>query len=177
MKNCTSTPFITIEKLNGRKTEKKQQILAFYMRMRKTLFKTLNPDELPKDMADFDHVYGDEGNAAFFAAFDNEGRVIGTIGYLPYDNRFPELNGLYKERKTGELVRCYVDEQNRRQGIGSLLFDAVKDSMKQDGYEIIYLHSHPFLPGGIDFWHKKGFQDVWIEKDPFWNTVHMDRPV
>ncbi|AZE68210.1 acetyltransferase [Pseudomonas synxantha] len=41
--------------------------------------------------------------------------------------------------------------------------------------EVVYLHTHPFLPGAIDFWIRQGFEVVDVEADPVWQTTHMHR--
>jgi hypothetical protein len=40
--------------------------------------------------------------------------------------------------------------------------------------EVLYLHTHPFLPGAIGFWERQGFAVVDVEDDPVWHTTHMD---
>ena len=39
----------------------------------------------------------------------------------------------------------------------------------------MYLHTHPFLPGAIDFWLRQGFEVVDVDADPVWRTTHMQR--
>lgn len=50
-----------------------------------------------------------------------------------------------------------VDEQNRKRGIGSKLYDEFENHMRQAGREWIFLTSHVENPIAMDFYIKKGF--------------------
>lgn len=150
-------------------------VVKFVINLRKELFPMLNHEQWPDDMLHFHEWYVDRIDSAFFAAISEHGSILGTIGYLPYDHRFKQLENLYEKQKTAELVKCYVDRNYRRLGIGSALFHAAVESMHSAGYEICYLHTHPFLPGGIPFWKAKGFTERLAENDPVWKTLHMDK--
>jgi hypothetical protein len=39
---------------------------------------------------------------------------------------------------------------------------------------VLYLHTHPFLPGALGFWERQGFRIVDVESDPVWRTTHME---
>ena len=154
--------------------DERDQIVEFMMRVRKEIFPMLTQDELPPDLLYFNKYYMEQNDAAIFAAFFEDGTVIGTIAITPYDGRFVQLDRFYHHSKTAEIVKCYVDRNYRRFGLGSILFDEALQFCKQAGYETLYLHTHPFLPGAIPFWKSKGFEERLAEDDPIWNTLHMD---
>ena len=106
---------------------------------------------------------------------ENEGKTIATIGYVPYDHRFPLLN--YKGKKTVEVVRLYVLPAYRRCGLAAKLFEALKQRAVKEGVELLYLHTHPILPGALGFWDKRGFRVVDVEDDEVWQTTHMESGV
>ncbi|MCM3651792.1 GNAT family N-acetyltransferase [Metabacillus litoralis] len=86
---------------------------------------------------------------------------------------FPMLS--QDQLPTAEIVKCYIDSNYRRLGIGTILFNQALRFCNDVGYEKIYLHTHLFLPGAIPFWKAKGFEERLAEDNPVWNTVHMDR--
>ncbi len=101
------------------------------------------------------------------------GAIVAAIGYLPYDGRFPQLN--YRGLNTVEVVRLYVLPAFRGFGLASKLYRALEAQARADEVQMMYLHTHPFLPGAIDFWRRQGFEVVDIESDPVWRTTHMQR--
>lgn len=163
-----TTPFYQIRAVEETDREK---VNHFIQKMRVELFPMLRHE---KEQNDFVRFFERE-DATLFAAFLTDGTVVGTIGVVPYDGRF---SFLYKneriKRKTAEIVKCYVEKQYRRKGIGSRLFQQSVSFCKKCRYERLYLHSHPFLPGGIPFWHALGFRDLFIDDDPIWQTQHME---
>ncbi len=153
------------------------QIIEFMMRIRKEIFPMLSEDQIPPDLIHFDQHYIQRENSAVYAAFFEDGTVLGTIGICPYDGRFGQLQQFYKQIPTAEIVKCYIDSKYRRLGIGTLLFNKALCFCGYMGYQKLYLHTHPFLPGAIPFWKAKGFEERLAEDDPVWNTVHMDRKI
>lgn len=152
----------------------REQVIAFMMKIRNEIFPMLPPDELPLDLLHFEEYYLQGEDAVVYAAFSPEGKVLGTIGIQPYDDRFYELEMYYSHIKTAEVVKCYIDPQERRLGIGTMLFNRAKEFCKGAGYDMLYLHTHPFLPGATSFWKAKGFKERLAEDDPIWQTLHMD---
>lgn len=152
-------------------------VVAFLTEQRSALFPMLSAKEQPADILQFESFYTESAGGAFFVACSEEGKVMGTIGLCPYDGRLKQIAGLYDESVTAEVVRCYIDPVYRRLGIGTILFQAVEKEAERLGYRTLYLHTHPFLPGGIPFWQHLGFQERLAEDDPVWQTLHMDRLV
>ena len=148
----------------------------FLFKMVKKLY---NSDRNPlyhNDIINMKEVYIENNRNILIGAFDEDGQLIGTIAVKQFVNRFKALNGIYKEELTAELGRCYIDENLRRKGVGSFLFDKILEFCKESGYEKIYLHTHRHLPGGFDFWRKMGFV-ITIEEDDEEKTVHMEKLV
>ena len=121
------------------------------------------------------HEIRDENNA-FYACFNQKNEVVGSISICRYDNRIASLQEYYKQDNVAEVGRCYVLDSYRRRGIGSSLFDLAKHFASQRGYEVLYLHTHYFLPGGFSFWQNMGFE-ITFDEGGDWQTVHMERLV
>ncbi|KAH8730852.1 N-acetyltransferase GCN5 [Phaeosphaeriaceae sp. PMI808] len=111
------------------------------------------------------------GSGSSFLEARDGNKLIGIIGYIPYDHRHSQIS--CKEVWTVEVVRLYVTAQYRRCGLAGALFSALRDDALQDGIECLYLHSPPFLPGVIQFWQRWGFIIILKEDDPVWQTTHM----
>jgi len=65
-----------------------------------------------------------------------------------------------------------------RAAIGYLPYDGRFSQLNYRGRKtvaVVYLHTHPFLPGAIDFWGRQGFEIVDVEDDPAWCTTPMQR--
>lgn len=149
----------------------RDEVVAFVDTARRQIFPLLAHSPLPKDLANFNATYID-GPGQFLLARSAIGELIASIGYLPYDHRFPQLD--YKDRRTVEVVRLFVVPEDRRSGLASDIFDALRQHALRDHVECLYLHTHPFLPGAISFWQRQGFRIVDVEADPDWQTTHMD---
>jgi GNAT superfamily N-acetyltransferase len=147
------------------------ELLAFVLQARAELFPKLSAAGMPDDLARFEAVYL-EGDGQFLVACV-EGQIVAAVGYLPYDGRFPQLN--YHGRKVVEVVRLFVLPAFRRFGLARELYRALEAMARADGVAVMYLHTHPFLPGAIDFWLRQGFEIIDIEADPVWQTTHMQR--
>lgn len=147
------------------------EVLDFVLQARAELFPKLSAAGMPDDLAQFEATYL-KGDGRFLIA-RNDDQIVAAIGYLPYDQRFPQLD--YQGRKTVEVVRLFVLPAFRRFGLAGQLYRAVEALAQADGVEVMYLHTHPFLPGAIDFWVRQGFDVVDVEADPVWQTTHMQR--
>lgn len=147
------------------------EVLRFALEARAELFPKLSAVGVPEDLAQFEAVYL-QGGGQFLIAVD-EGQIVAAVGYLPYDGRFAQLD--YQGRKTVEVVRLFVIPSFRRFGLAGELYRALEARAQAQGVEVVYLHTHPFLPGAIDFWVRHGFEVVDVEADPVWQTTHMQR--
>lgn len=114
---------------------------------------------------------------ALFVALTKTNEVVGCIALSMYDHRIEALHSHYTtDANIAEVARCYVDERYRRQGIGAALFEHASTFAQEIGYEMLYLHTHYFLPGGFSFWRAMGFE-ITLDEGGVWQTVHMERLV
>ncbi|MBX8495428.1 GNAT family N-acetyltransferase [Pseudomonas cichorii] len=144
--------------------------IDFVMAARAEIFPMLDASVVPADLAGFEQVYLNSEDGRFLIACC-EGEIIAAIGYLPYDHRFAQLD--YTGRRVVEIVRLFVSHEFRGAGLAGRLYEALKAQADASGVEVLYLHTHPFLPGAIRFWEKQGFVTVDVEDDPVWQTTHM----
>ena len=147
------------------------EVLGFLLHARAALFAgRMDLDTVPPDLEGFAQVYG-TAPGCMLAAWSAEGRIVGSIACRAYDHRFPQLH--YPRHGVVEVVRLYVDPHQRRQGLARRLFMALKAHALAQGAHMLYLHTHPFLPGAIDFWRAMGFSLLCVDDDPQWQTTHM----
>ena len=76
----------------------------------------------------------------------------------------PKMRAYYTYDKKALLVHLYVDENYRRQGIGTALMKYTLQYLSQQAVEFVDLEVYPQNPEAIALYHKIGFQDVWIKK-------------
>lgn len=145
----------------------------FVMAARAAIFPMLAGAPMPADLVDFAGSYLAPEGGRFLIARDG-GRIVAGIGYLPYDHRFAQLD--YRGRRVVEVVRLFVEPAYRRGGLARCVFEALKALALEQGVEVLYLHTHPFLPGAIEFWQRQGFVIVDVEDEPVWRTTHMQLP-
>jgi GNAT superfamily N-acetyltransferase len=145
-------------------------VIDYVMRARAILFPQLDAALMPDDLAHFAQVYLATGQGRFLVAW-RAGQIVGTVGYLPYDQRFAQLH--LPRTGTVEVVRLFVSPTARGAGVASALYAALAAQAGVDRVQRLYLHTHPFLPGAIEFWVKQGFTLMDIEADPIWQTTHM----
>ena len=143
----------------------------FVMCSRAQIFPMLDAAEVPADLAAFAAVYLADGGGRFLVARE-AGRVVASIAYRPYDRRFAQLD--YAGRQVVEIVRLFVLPQYRGAGLASALYRALAAEAQRAAVQMLYLHTHPFLPGAIEFWRRQGFAIVDVEADPVWQTTHME---
>ncbi|SQF99474.1 N-acetyltransferase GCN5 [Paucimonas lemoignei] len=146
-------------------------VVEFVQNARAQIFPMLDATSLPADLAQFEQVYLGDGGGRFLVGLRGE-EIVAAIGYLPYDGRFPQFD--YGPSKVVEIVRLFVIPELRRSGLASTIYNALKDHARQQGVQVLYLHTHPFLPGAIGFWQRQGFRIVDVESDPVWQTTHME---
>ncbi|WP_322846880.1 GNAT family N-acetyltransferase [Pseudomonas sp. B33.4] len=145
------------------------QVLDFVLKARAELFPKLSATGMPDDLARFAEVY--LHGAGRFLIARQAGQIVASIGYLPYDRRFPHL--VYPDRTVVEVVRLFVLPAQRRSGLAGALYRSLKDLALANAVDVIYLHTHPFLPGAIAFWQRQGFEIIDVDADPVWQTIHM----
>ncbi len=164
---------IMIRKINNNDIASVQKFLLGQL---EDLFSHDGQSAITDDVWGLAKLYIEPDRNQMWAAFSPEGTVIGTIAICEYNDRITILKGRYPRKTTAEIGRCYIEKTLRRQGIGSRLLEEVKAFAYEKEYEIIYLHTHRFLPGGFHFWEKQGFRIIVEEKGDA-QIVHMEKPV
>lgn len=102
------------------------------------------------------------------------GRVIGTLGLRAYDREFEGLN--YDPETTASLWRVFVHEDHRRMGVASRLVEIAEKEAASLGYQRIYLHTHKYVSGALEFWLSRGYR-VTVDTGNELGTVHMEKPL
>ena len=83
---------------------------------------------LNEDLLDVKKHYLQAGTG-FWLALDEEGRVVGCVGYVPED-----------EPGVARLHRLYVKPARKRQGVGSALLETAEAAMKARGIREAWVH-------------------------------------
>ncbi len=165
-------PFMDIREVRKCEVEKVSQ---FLLKTMEDVYPFQIGDASMRDLTDMESLYINRSKATILAAF-SKGKVVGTIALRPYDGRISLLRDRYELVQTCEIIKCYVDKNARRQGIGTRLYEAIERYSNIAGYKMMYLHTHKFLPGGLSFWRKKGFDETLDEFDE-WQTVHFEKEI
>ena len=153
-----------------------QVVQAFLMHQLKTLFFQDKQGAITDDVLGLEKMYLWPERNNLWAAFDQNGKVVGTGAICIYNDRIDCIKGRYHLPETAEIGRCYVDEMIRRQGIGSEIMAAMVKFCQEKEYKKMYLHTHHFLPGGFDFWKKQGFEILIDDgQDGGYETIHMEK--
>ena len=153
-----------------------QVVQAFLMHQLKTLFFQDKQGAITDDVWGLEKMYLWPERNNLWAAFDQNGKVVGTGAICIYNDRIDCIKGRYHLPETAEIGRCYVDEMIRRQGIGSEIMAEMVKFCQEKEYKKMYLHTHHFLPGGFDFWKKQGFEILIDDgQDGGYETIHMEK--
>jgi len=145
------------------------ELLDFVLKARENMFPKLHGTAMPTDLLAFEQHYV-QGAGCFLLARAQQ-KIIACIGYLPYDRRFANFD--FAGLEVAEVVRLFVAPEYRRAGLASALYSALQAVAQQAGIEMMYLHTHPFLAGAVDFWQRQGFEVIGVDADPQWQTTHM----
>lgn len=148
------------------------EVLPYVLDFRRKLFPMLDPNQVPKDLKAFEQVYLQNRAGTFLQARAADGILIGVIGMLNYDYRFPHLD--IDAKKTVEVARLFVDPKYRRTGLGTELFQSLLVVAQEKQIERLYLHTHPFLEGAYEFWLQQGFQLIEYRDESGFLTIHME---
>ncbi|EFQ33965.1 acetyltransferase [Colletotrichum graminicola] len=152
------------------------EIAELTKRARVEMFPHMDPtwraQRAEHDSATFQLTFIDHPQGAYLVARSG-GKLVATIGYQDYDHRHQlslETEGIV------EVVRLYVDPDWRRGGLASKMVASLVEIAEEAGVRQLYLHTHPFLPGAIQFWTRQGFTLLRVDvDDKVWQTTHMGR--
>lgn len=148
-----------------------EEVIRYVLETRKTLFPMLNHQVIPKDLQTFSATYIDAPIGAFLQARTPEGLLVGTIGMMAYNHRFPYFS--FGENNVVEVVKLFVKPAYRKSGLGAALVKELKKIAQQQGADVLYLHTHPFLEGAYEFWLKQGFDFILGCEESGFETWHM----
>jgi ribosomal protein S18 acetylase RimI-like enzyme len=90
----------------------------------------------------------------------DDGRVVGAGG------------GGMIEPGVGEVFVLYLDPARRREGIGSLLLDAITDQQRADGAHEQWVSVEPENAKGLPFYRARGFKPA--GERPAWGSAPGD---
>ena len=121
----------------GQEAAARALILAGLQAYWGTLDPTANPD--------LDDICSSYKDAVFLLAWKNQ-VLIGTGGLIP------------EQPAVGRIVRMSVDPSARRQGIGSLILNALLDAARTLGYQQLVLETTSSWQGAIKFYLHHGFE-------------------
>ncbi|KAI9632984.1 acyl-CoA N-acyltransferase [Dioszegia hungarica] len=187
-------PVATPEIQIARVTDPEPRVINYALAAWRELFapRTNNPT-IPIDLAAFRKVYCAAHSGACFLVAQvppshrqierqEKGKVVGILAFLPYSPRFKDNAGalrpelLWSNTKTIEVVRLYVSAEYRGQQIAQKLIGRLVEEAKDEQAEMMYLHTHPFLPGAEQLWRKMGWSVVSRDEDA-WESIHMTRRI
>ena len=94
---------------------------------------------------------------------ERQGQVLAHSIVL-IETASPKLRIYYTYNKKALLVHLYVDENNRRQGIGSALMEYTFKYLRQLNVDFVDLECAPQNDKALTLYNKMGFQDIWIKK-------------
>lgn len=86
----------------------------------------------------------------YYVGIDDEGRVIGGVGYAQFDG-FDSCV---------ELQKLYLAEEYQGQGLGRELLLHIIGVAKENGYGAVYLETHSNLKKAIGLYIKEGFDEI-----------------
>jgi GNAT superfamily N-acetyltransferase len=139
--------------------------------------------EIHWDLDDMQGVYVDHPRRALFVAVDDaSGRIIGTISVREDGPKSPPhpawLAERYASPAVAQLFRAYIAREHRRRGVAQALVEAARRFVRDAGYETIYLHTNPAVPGAEAFWRAMETTEVFDarrqEGAPGSNALHFE---
>ncbi|MBP7647103.1 MAG: GNAT family N-acetyltransferase [Comamonas sp.] len=160
-----------LEDISVSLVENYQQVEEFLLKARIQMFsEQMNPQVIPSDLKNFDENYIMPAGA-MWRACNRTGVTVATAGYRAYDHRFKHFS--LPGKKSVEITRLYVDPEYRRLGLATQLVRQLKLHATENHADTLYLHTHPFLSGALDFWEYHGFKVIAKDNDLTWKTIHM----
>ena len=127
----------------------------------RVLDEDLQTGYLPQHHWDIDDIQGtylENRRHALFVAVDHASeRMIGTIAVRADGPNSPPHPSWLAERYAGpnvcQLFRAYIAREHRRRGVARPLVEAARRFIRDEGgYDTIYLHTNPRVPGAEPFW-------------------------
>lgn len=86
----------------------------------------------------------------YLIAATDAGEVVGGIGMSLFTG-FP---------RCGEIQKLYVSEENKRQGIGQRLLEAIECYARDKQFQRLYLETHTNLQAAVRLYERNGYQKI-----------------
>jgi ribosomal protein S18 acetylase RimI-like enzyme len=125
------------------------------------------------DLDDIQSTYLDNRRQALFVAVDHATRqIIGTIAIRADGPTSPPHPAWLAERyapdTTCQIFRAYIAREHRRRGAARALVEAARRFIRDEGgYDTIYLHTNPGVPGAEAFWRAMPTTEIFdSRRDP-----------
>lgn len=157
------------------KKDEVDSLVGYIKEFRKQLFPMLDHSHVPKDLSCFEDSYLNNPLGCFLEALNHQGERIGVIGMSAYNHRFEYLN--YTGFKVVEVARLYVEPAYRRNGIATKLVEELTLAAQLRDINLLYLHTHPFLKGAVEFWQRCGFRKTLTKQESGFVTIHMENKI
>ncbi len=97
-----------------------------------------------------DHLsaFYDDPRRGYYVLLDEQGTVMGGIG-------FAEAEG-----DCCELQKLYLDDAAQGRGLGYRMVSFIEDRAREKGYRIIYLETHSNLQAAIHIYERAGYRRI-----------------
>jgi GNAT superfamily N-acetyltransferase len=157
------------------------ELYAFILQAYQKLFgRFIGESSVPADLSDFEATY--LVRQGRFILLRDSGEIVGIIGYRPFNRRFKNGDDIrseleFRDQTAVEVVRLFVKETHRSRGLASKLIGELFNRAQEEEVDVMYLHTHPFLPGAQKLWEKHGWNLIVADEDLPWNTLHMSRDI
>ena len=157
---------------------------AVIMRVLEEDLKTGYMPQYHWDIDDMHGAYLDNRRQALFVAVDHaSGQVIGTISVRTDGPKSPPHPAWLAERYAPDtacqLFRAYIAREHRRRGVARALVEAARRFIRDEGgYDTIYLHTNPSVPGAEPFWRAMPTTEIYdsrrAEGGDATNALHFE---
>jgi GNAT superfamily N-acetyltransferase len=125
-----------------------------------TVYRDLKSGYVPRwhaDIIDLDGSYLRPGRRTLLVVEDARGEIVATGAVRDQGPAAPPnpdwVAARFPSGTTAQLCRIYVRPEHRRHGLARALVRELCDFVaRTGGYEAIYLHTDPAVPGAEPFW-------------------------
>ncbi len=192
MKTSTRSDRVVVPPINtGRGSTVREVTPADFAEARASIVRVLEEDlktgYMPQchwDIDDMQGTYLDNRRQAMFVAVDHASHeVIGTIAVRTDGPTSPPHPSWLAERYAPDtacqLFRAYIACEHRRRGVARALVEAARRFIRDEGgYDTIYLHTNPSVPGAEPFWRAMPTTEIFDarreEGAPGSNALHFE---
>ena len=136
--------------------------------------KELIPTEVASIVTAVEESVADKNAPASYLVAEEEGKVLGMIGYKKPENK---MRALALTDNPTELINAFVDADNRAgRGVGRALTTALEKEVQAKGYKEIMVNSGPrYRETAWDFYNRVYGPSIGVLKDYYGEGV--DAPV